>query len=95
MPDRNSQWYQHLLTLFSNFSESNTEGTNFRIMFMFYVSKMCMFCIVLNLCNIWSSEKPWGVTLCGWRGYKPSINNNNLLCHLIVAVEGEVLIVVV
>ena len=42
------------------FYESNTEGTNFRIMFYVYV--MCMFCI--------SPE----VTLCGWRGNKPSIN---------------------
>ena len=29
---------------------------------------MCMFCIVVNLCEIWTCEKPWGVTLCGWLG---------------------------
>ena len=33
-PDRNGQWYQLLLTLFAIFYESNTEGTNFRIMFV-------------------------------------------------------------
>ena len=27
-------------------------------LYMFYVCKMCMFCIVFNL--IWLSEKPWG-----------------------------------
>ena len=33
--------------------ESDTERTNFRIMFyMFYVCKMCMFCIVFNFCKI-------------------------------------------
>ena len=50
MPDRNGQ---HLLSLFAIFYESNTKGTNFRI----------MFCIVFNLCEIWTceiSENPWG-----------------------------------
>ena len=28
MADRNGQWYQHLLTLFAIFDESNTKGTN-------------------------------------------------------------------
>ena len=43
------------------FYESNTEGTNFRIMFiiMFHVIILCMFCFVFNLCKIWCSEKPW------------------------------------
>ena len=56
---RNGQWYQHLQTLFAIFHESNTEGTNFRIMFkyvlVFYICKMCMFCIckfVFSLCKI-------------------------------------------
>ena len=31
-PDQNDQWYQHLLTLFATFYDSNTERTNFRIM---------------------------------------------------------------
>ena len=33
--DRTGQWYQHLLTLFAIFYESNTEGTNFRIILCF------------------------------------------------------------
>ena len=43
------------------FYESNTEGINFRIMFVFYVYVMCVFC------------KSPEVTLCGWRG---SINKH-------------------
>ena len=31
---RSGQWYQHLLTLFAIFYESNTEGSNFRIRFI-------------------------------------------------------------
>ena len=41
------QWYQHLLTLFAIFYESNIEGTNFWIMIVFYVCIICMFCFVL------------------------------------------------
>ena len=37
------------LLYFPFFYESNTEGTN---MFMFYVCKMCMICIVFNFCKI-------------------------------------------
>ena len=33
-PDRNGQWYQLLRTLIANFHESNTEGTNFQILFV-------------------------------------------------------------
>ena len=33
-PERNGQWYQRLLTLFAIVYESNSEGTNFRIMFV-------------------------------------------------------------
>ena len=39
-PDRNCQWYQHLLTLFAIFYESNTEGTNFQMM---------LICVTLRL----------------------------------------------
>ena len=49
MPDQSSQWYQHFQTLFANFYESNTEGTNFWIIYMFYVCIMCMFCIVFQV----------------------------------------------
>ena len=33
------------------------------LLYMFYVCKMCMFCIVFNFCKISFSEKPWGVTV--------------------------------
>ena len=50
-PDQNGQY---LLTLLPCFYESNTEGTNFRIVFVcFMLYIMCMFC-----------ESP-EVTLCG------------------------------
>ena len=52
-PDRNGQWYQYLLTLFAIFYESNTEGSNFQIMFI-YVLRL------YNVCKVWTSEKPWG-----------------------------------
>ena len=64
MQDRKGQWYQHLLTLFAIFDESNTEGTTFWSMFDVYV--MCMFC------------KGPQVTRCGWQGYTLSINNSTL-----------------
>ena len=56
-PYRKGQWYQHLLTLFAIFDESNTKGTNFQIMCMFYVYiNICnvhvLYCIVFNLCEI-------------------------------------------
>ena len=35
--DRKGQWYQHLLTLFAIVYENNTEGTNFRIMFVCFM----------------------------------------------------------
>ena len=41
--DRNGEWYQHLLTIYVLFYESNTEGTNIR---------MRMFYIVFNLCDV-------------------------------------------
>ena len=45
-PDRNGQWYQHLLILFAILYESNTEGTNFRIMFICFTFVKCA-CFVL------------------------------------------------
>ena len=44
---------------------------------MFYVYAMCMFCIVFNLCAKFELVKSPEVTLSGWQGYKPTINNNN------------------
>ena len=43
MPDRNGQCYQyqHLLTLFAMLYESNTEGTNFRSMFICFSFVFC------------------------------------------------------
>ena len=64
MPDRNGQWYQHLLSLFTIFYESDTEGTNFWIMFVcFTCMSMCMFCIVLNLCAKFELVKSPELTL--------------------------------
>ena len=34
-PDRKGQWYQHLLTFFVIFYESNTQGTNFRMICLY------------------------------------------------------------
>ena len=36
-PYQSTQWYQHLLTLFAIFYKSNTEWTNFCIMFTFQI----------------------------------------------------------
>ena len=47
---------------------------------MFYVYVMCMFCIVFNLCAKFEFVKSPEVTLCGWLGYAPTINNN--ICFL-------------
>ena len=48
-PDQNGQRYQHLLTLFAIFYETNTEGTNFRIMFVCFVyyAGFVLYCIQL------------------------------------------------
>ena len=51
------------------FYESNTEGTNFWIMFYVYV--MCMFC------------KSPEMTLCSWRGCKPSIKQTKRVCSCV------------
>ena len=53
-PDQNGKWYQHP-TLFAFFYESNAEGTNFWIVFMF-MQCACFVC------------KCPEMTLCGWRG---------------------------
>ena len=74
---RNGQWYQHLLTLFAIFHKSNTEGANFGL--CLYVLRWCnvhvLYCIQLvPELNLWKAP---GWPLCGWLGYKPTINNNN------------------
>ena len=49
-PDRNGQWYQHLLTFFwPPFYESNTAGTNFRIMFIWFMFVKCACFVVIQL----------------------------------------------
>ena len=45
-------------------------------LYMIYVCKMCMFCVVFNLCKILFSKKSRGDPV-GWLGITPSINNNN------------------
>ena len=63
-PDRSGQWYQHLLTLFAIFYETNTDETNsLDHVYMFHVCIMCVFGIVFEVVQmlIISLE----VTLCG------------------------------
>ena len=71
-PNWSSQWYhyQHILTVVAICYESDTdtEGTNFRIMFVCLCKLMRMFC------------KSPEVTLCGWRANKPSINKQTIGC---------------
>ena len=72
------QTNQHLLTLFAIFYKSNTEGTNFRIMFICFTFVKCTcFVFAFNLCEIKKScEKPWGDPVRLTRLYyiyKPSI----------------------
>ena len=61
-PDRNGQWYQHLLTLFAIFYKSSTEGTNFQIMCVRFL-RLCnvhvLYCVRFELVKIPE------VTLCG------------------------------
>ena len=47
-PDRNGEWYQHLLILFAIYYESNTKGARFRIMlicFTFEKNMRVLYCI--------------------------------------------------
>ena len=60
LPDRNGQRYQHLLTLLPFFTRAIPKGVTFGVCFM--------------LCNVHVCKSLEEI-LCGWRGYKPSINN--------------------
>ena len=64
-PDRNGQWCQHLLTLVVMFYKSNTEGTNFRIIFVCFAFVYCA-CFVLcsTVAGLELVKRP-EVTLCG------------------------------
>ena len=73
MPDRNGQWYQHLLTLFVFyfilFYESYTEWTNFQIMFVCTFTFMYCVCFVLySTCTRFELVKSTEVTLYGLTG---------------------------
>ena len=59
------------------FYESNTKGTNFRIKFICFTFVKCAYFVLYSTCVRFDLVKSPEVTLCGSRGYKPSINNNN------------------
>ena len=65
MPDRNGQWHQHLLTLFFLFYESNTEGANFRIVFICFTFVTRASFVVYSTCVRFDLVKSPEVTLCG------------------------------
>ena len=65
-PDRNSQWYQHLLTLFGIFYESNTEGNNFWIMFICFTFLKCACFVLVSTSARFDFVKSPEVTQCGW-----------------------------
>ena len=52
--------------------------------YMFYVCKMCMLCIVFNLCQIWLSEKLWGDPPCAVDGISLQTNKNILVWLLLL-----------
>ena len=62
----------------------NSESTIFRFCFLRFIFvyiiiiKCSMLFFNIQLCKILTCEIP-EVTLCGWRGYKPSINKQTLL----------------
>ena len=65
-PDRNGQWYQHLLTLFAIFMRAIPKGLPFGLcLYLLRLNVMCMFCIVLNLCTKFEIVKSPEVTLNG------------------------------
>ena len=66
LPDRNGSWYQHHLTLFAIFYESDTEGT-IPFGLCLYVLRLCNVhvCIVFNLCAQFELVKSPDVTLSG------------------------------
>ena len=70
--DRNGQWYQHLLTLFASYYENNTEGTNFRIMFICFTFVKCACFVLYSTCVRFSLVKSPEATLYGSRGSKSS-----------------------
>ena len=65
MPDRNGQWYQHLLTLVPLFFCSNTEGTNFRFMFICFTFVKCACFVLYSTCASPDLVKSREVTLLG------------------------------
>ena len=52
-------------------------------MFIFVYIQFNVKCFFMQLCNSWTCESP-EVTLCGWRGYKPSIHKqtNKQACQV-------------
>ena len=59
-------YYQHLLTLFAFFFyRSNTEGTNFRIMFICFTFVKCAYFVLYSTCVRFYFMKSPEVTLCG------------------------------
>ena len=78
-PERNSQCYQHILTLFAIFfTRAIPKGLPFGL--CWYVLRLCnvhvLYCIQL-VSEIWTCEKAWGDPERLTLGYKPTINNNN------------------
>ena len=66
-PDQNGQWYQHLQTLFAFFFlyASNTEGTNFRIMFICVMFVKCACFVLYSFLVRLDLVKSPEVTQCG------------------------------
>ena len=65
------------------FNESNTEGTNFRIVFIcFTFVKYACFVVVYSTSVRFDLVKSPEVTLCCLLRYEPSINNNTILPSL-------------
>ena len=62
--------------LFAILYKSNTEGTNFR-MLVCCAFMWCACFVLYSTCATFELVKSPEVTLCGWLGYKPTINNNN------------------
>ena len=62
---KKGQWYQHLLTVFVNLYKSNTEGTNFRIMFICLTFVKCACFVLYSTCLRFELVKSPEVTVCG------------------------------
>ena len=67
-PDRNGQWYQHLLTWLAFFFFLR----DFRIMFICFTFSKCACFVLYSTCVKVDPVKSPEVTLCSWGGYKPS-----------------------